>query len=65
MKYSEREFTVTAKVDRDIRNKVADFKTMSRTKYAIHPIIVTTYGVTENSYSGNLQAVITADELFA
>lgn len=64
MKYSEREYTVTARTDADIRNKTADLAAVTNTKYAIHPILVTTYGVKTNSYSGNLQAVITAEDLF-
>ena len=64
MKYSSAEFTVTDKVDRSIRNKINDLKICTKTKYAIHPTLVTTYGLVDNSYSGNIQAVITMDDLF-
>jgi len=64
MKYSNKLFTITKKIDEDIRNKVEDFRTVTGTTYAIHPTIVTTYGLTENAYSGNIQFIITADALF-
>lgn len=50
MKYSQSEYTITEKVDRNIRNKINDLITVSGTKYAIYPTIITTYGLVENSY---------------
>lgn len=64
MKYSESEFAADSSFDRDMRRKIADLQKVTKTKAAIHATLVTTYGVVENSYSGNLQAIITADELF-
>ncbi len=64
MKYSSSEYTVTEKTDRSIRNKINDLRISSGTKYAIHPTIVTTYGLLPNSYSNNIQSVITLDDLF-
>ena len=65
MKYSQSEYTVTEKVDRSIRNKISDLRVVSGTKYAIYPTLITTYGVVENSYSQELQSVVTMDDLFA
>ena len=64
MKYAGKLFTVTAKTDEEIRHKTTDFQTLTKTRYAIHPIIVTPYGISESSYAGNIQRVITAEELF-
>ena len=64
MKYSQSDYIVTAAFHRDLNRKISDFKTKTGTKYAIHPTLVTTYGVLNNAYSGELQAVITADDLF-
>jgi hypothetical protein len=36
----------------------------TKTKYAIHSTLVTTYDVEENSYYGNIQSVVTGDDLF-
>lgn len=64
MKYSQSEYTITEKVDRNIRNKISDLITVSGTKYAIYPTIITTYGLVENSYSREVQSVVTIDDLF-
>ncbi len=64
MKYSQSEYTITEKVDRNIRNKISDLITISGTKYAIYPTIITTYGLVENSYSQEVQSVVTMDDLF-
>ena len=65
MKYSQSEYTITEKVDRSIRNKISDLRVVSGTKHAIYPTLITTYGVVENSYSQELQSVVTMDDLFA
>lgn len=64
MKYSQSEYTITEKVDRNIRNKISDLINVSGTKYAIYPTIITTYGLVENSYSQEVQSVVTMDDLF-
>lgn len=64
MKYSQSEYTITEKVDRNIRNKINDLITVSGIKYAIYPTIITTYGLVENSYSQEVQSVVTMDDLF-
>lgn len=64
MKYSISEYSYTGKDDESLRNKIVSLKTLSKTKYSIHPILVTTYGLKEGIYSGRIQAVITANELF-
>ena len=41
-----------------------DFRTVTGTKSAIHVTFVTPYGLVRNSYAGNVQSEITADDLF-
>lgn len=65
MKYSQFEYMINEKVDKDIRKKINDFQTVTKTKYTIFPTLVTTYGLIENIYSGNIQSVITLNDLFA
>jgi hypothetical protein len=50
----------TSKYDK----KFEIWKFLHLTKYAIHSTLITTYEVEESSYSGNIQAIITSDELF-
>lgn len=64
MKYSTKPFKVTLKVDTDIHRKTWDFINATGTHFAVHPIILTPYGITDDSYRGQIQAVITADDLF-
>ena len=64
MKYSESEYLVDAQFDRDQKRKISDFIKKTGTKYAIHSTLITTYGVVSNSYSQEIQSVITADDLF-
>ena len=65
MKFSGKLFTITKKVAEDIRRKSSDFLSVTGARYAIHPILVTPYGVTEKSYTGDIQNVITIDDLFS
>lgn len=64
MKYSETDYLVDAKFDRDQKRKISDFIKKKETKYAIHSTLITTYGVENNAYSGEIQAIITSDDLF-
>ena len=64
IKFSNSDFTVTESVDESIRKKIADFVNITKTKYAIYPTLITTYGMVQNSYSGNIQSVITLKDLF-
>jgi len=65
MKYAASQYTITKKIDENVRNKISDFLTATHTKYAIHVTFVTPYGITQNEYAGNVQSEITADDLFA
>lgn len=64
MKYTGTEYTVTKNVHQDIARKINDLHVLTGTKYAIHPTIVTCYGLVDNTYAGEIQAVITLEDLF-
>lgn len=64
MKYSGTEYIMSEKVEQAMRRKAHDLAAATGTKYAIYPTLITTYGVVENSHSGNLQAVVTMGDLF-
>ena len=49
----------------EINTKIQSFKAKTKTNHAIHPTLVTTYPVVQNEYAADLQAVITAEDLFA
>ncbi len=64
MKFSDVLFTVTDKVLLSINNKINDLRFVTKTKYAIHPTLVTTLGLKDNENALSIQAVITLDDLF-
>lgn len=65
MKYSGAEYTITDAVQRSIRNKISDLQKVTGTKHAIHPTLITTYGMMDNAYGNEIQVVITMEDLFA
>ena len=65
MKYSIGEYVFTKKDDESMRNKMTSLKTVTKTKYSIHPVLVTTYGMAEGKFSGIIQRVVTGEDLFA
>lgn len=65
MKYSGSEFTVTSETAKSLNNKISDFRTVTGTKYAIYPTLITTYGLVDNSFSDMIQSTIVMDDLFA
>jgi len=64
MKYSKAEYSITAKEEAQLRNKIVAFESETRTKKALHLTMVTTYGVSKNSYAGVVQSEVTLDNLF-
>lgn len=64
MKYGMLEYVITKEYDRKLKEKVSDFKNVTKTRSSIHLTIVTTYGLKPNKYSGHVQSIVTAEDLF-
>lgn len=64
MKYSESDYVPNLEFDKAMRRKISDLQKATKTKYAIHSTLITTYEVAANQYSGNIQSIISGDELF-
>ena len=64
MKFSLSDFVINKSYDESLRNKLQTFIQQTSCRKAVHPVIVTTYGLTRNEYSGIIQKVITMDDLF-
>jgi hypothetical protein len=64
MKYSESEFSITEEASTSIRNKIHSLVASTNTKYAIYPTVITTYGLVDNAYAGDIQSVVTLNDLF-
>ena len=65
MKYANADFAVTKSYDQKLRDKAEDFRRVTGTRDAIHLVLVTTYGLKENTYAGRFRSVVTAEDLFA
>ena len=63
-KFYSGEFTIDKDYSLNLRNKIAAFKSVTKTRKAIVPTMITTFGVKHNSYSGNIQQEVTLDDLF-
>ncbi|MCR5454935.1 MAG: hypothetical protein K6F33_08125 [Bacteroidales bacterium] len=64
IKYSKSLYTVTAAYDEKIRERNSTFEHFTKTKDALHNVLITTYGVKRNMYSDTFNNVVTADDLF-
>ena len=64
MKYSAAEYMIDAEFVRSMNRKISDFRLCTGTKYAIHPTLITVCGLFSNAYAADIQAVITASDLF-
>ena len=64
MKFYNDEFTVTKSYDRVLVGRYNRLGTMIPKRSTINPVLVTTFGLEYNEYSGFFQNVITLDDLF-
>lgn len=65
MKFSNGEYTIDADTESNIRHKMSMLIQKAKTKKSIHPILITTYGLTKNIHSNIMLHVVTLDDLFA
>lgn len=64
MKYSDGMFTITKAYDKLITNRRESFRHVTNTRKALYLTLVTTEGVTRNSYWNNIQSEVIVDDLF-
>ena len=64
MKYSVRSYIIDKSYDEDLRNKIESFRESTGTNKSIQLVMVTTYGVKENKYSGIVGNQVLLDDLF-
>ena len=64
MKYSGTNYTIKQEEDENIRNRISDLINVTKTRCAVFPTLITTYGLTDNGYASNIQSVVTLDDLF-
>lgn len=64
MKFSINEFEIDKKYDADLRNKVGTFRSETKTRKSVFMTLITTFGLQQNQYSGNIQNDLTMEVLF-
>ena len=65
IKFSRGEFEIDKAYDMNLRNKVSAFVKSTRSKDSIQLVMITTYGVKQNMYSGLIQNQVTLEDLFS
>lgn len=65
IKYSDNPYIIDKKYMENLRNKVALFRQITKTRKGIALTMITSFGLVKNSYSmNNIHSQITADDLF-
>ena len=65
MKFSRDDYALTKGAEESLRHMANDFRTLTKTRDALHVTLVTTYGLKANAHSGTVQSVVASDDLFA
>ncbi|GHT05585.1 hypothetical protein FACS189440_01560 [Bacteroidia bacterium] len=65
IKFADKPFVITKNYEDNLRNKIFAFKEETGTKKACHLLMLTTFGIKQNSYSGMVQKELTIDNLFS
>jgi predicted AAA+ superfamily ATPase len=64
MKYTNTEFQIDSNYGKALRRKRAVFLAETKTRKALHTVLVTTYGLLPGEHSAEVQVVVTMDDLF-
>ena len=64
MKYSISEISIDKDEDLKLRNRQSAFVSETETRSAVVPVLVSTYGMKTNTYSGGIYQQVTMDDLF-
>lgn len=64
MKYATGLFEIDKKYDALLHSRMEQFRTETKNKKGLYLTMVTTYGLIDNEYRGNIQNEITIDDLF-
>ena len=65
MKYAQGLYAIEAKTAEGLAQKMETFRSVTKTRKALHLTMVTSNGLVHNAYWGSVQAEVTLDDLFA
>jgi hypothetical protein len=64
IKFSNMKYVITKSFEENLKNKIAVFKAETKTRKAVHLLMLTTYGLTNNKYSDIAQKELILNDLF-
>ena len=64
MKFYDGDYSMKKKDYDDIERRVRAFRVANNVRMAIHPVLVTTFGLANNQYSSIFQNTVTLKDLF-
>lgn len=64
MKFYDGDYSMKKKDYDDIERRVRAFRAANNVRMAIHPVLVTTFGLADNQYSSIFQNTVTLKDLF-
>lgn len=64
MKFSGGEYELDAAENRKLAERAETFRRQTKTRKGVRVVMVTSFGLKHNKYSGNIQSVVTLDDLF-
>ncbi len=64
VKYSKDKYAISDSYAADLNRKAATFMDVTKTRKAVHMVMITTCGLRYNEYSGDIQNEVELDDLF-
>jgi len=64
IKFSRTQFAINKDYEESLRNKIAAFQTETKTRKAVHLLMLTTFGLQKNKYFSIAQKEVVLDDLF-
>lgn len=64
MKYANDVYIIDKDYEERLRRRLSTFQHLTRTRKALHLTFITTYGLSQNTHSGNVQTEVTMGDLF-
>ena len=64
IKFAKSLFEIDRSVEKNLRNKIEIFRAETKTRKALHLVMITTYGVKPGKHSGVVQAEVVMEDLF-
>ncbi len=64
IKFASDRYAISKSYEEELQNKIAVFRSSTSTAKAVHLVMITTFGLAENSHSSIVQKSLTIDDLF-